>query len=64
MDKTKPMIRHCKNCKWGNFNGKTIYSYDSDIWCDVKYTRICNCYQRVDALFCRHYKPKEWKDEE
>ena len=51
----KPIIRHCKNCRYSNFvlNG---YNHEKSIWCDVKYIYVINDFQRVKALFCPHYK--------
>ena len=53
----RPLIRHCKNCEWSNFElGR--YNHLDEIICNVKYEHISNCNQRVQALFCRHYKKK------
>ena len=52
MNDEKPIIRHCKNCRWG----ETCYGY---IDCTVKYKTINNSKQRIRALFCRFYKKKE-----
>lgn len=47
----KPIIRHCKNCKYGTEN------YRCDVYCHVKYKTIEN--ERIAALFCRHFKKEE-----
>ena len=50
----KPIIRHCRNCKWG------CVTYDKSVECSIKYERILfNSDQRLTALFCRFYKKKE-----
>lgn len=52
----KPIIRHCKNCKWCGdaafYNG----------YCDVKYKYIKN--GRKSALLCRYFKPKGSEEDE
>lgn len=54
----KPMIRHCRNCEWGQ-----LY-FCSDIRCMVTYKDIrYNSEQRRKAIFCKHYKQKEVQDE-
>lgn len=50
----KPIIRHCRNCKWSKV--RSINSY-----CTVKYDVII--LERIKALFCRYYKQKEHQDE-
>lgn len=46
----KPIIRHCKNCKWH------IQFAGCDPECTVKYQWCRN--PRLKALFCRYYKQK------
>ena len=50
----KPIIRHCRNCKWC-----TEYPDSRIIECQVKYKNIWKQEQRREALFCRHYKQKD-----
>ena len=47
----KPIIRHCRNCKYSK---ERVFG---DIVCTVRYTNIYE--ERLCALFCRHYKKKE-----
>ena len=47
----KPIIRHCKNCKWRD--KATLY----DGYCTVKYKYIDD--GRTKALFCKYYKAKD-----
>ena len=56
----KPLIRHCKNCKFNDDYKEKDWD-SSDIWCRVKYKRINHCEQRKQALFCPHYKKKRGK---
>lgn len=43
----KPMIRHCRNCKW-SIRG---FGYD---WCDIKYKRIHHpC---LASRLCRYFE--------
>ena len=42
----KPLIRHCKNCKWYNRGCVTK--------CDVRYTDID--FPRLKAKFCKFYE--------
>lgn len=51
----KPIIRHCKNCKY--CGERFAYEY-----CTVKYQTID--FGRPKALFCRFYKKKEGKQDE
>ena len=53
----KPMIRHCKNCIYSNFE-PGLYNTLNSIHCFVKYEVIQNYNQRTRALFCRHYKQR------
>ena len=48
----KPIIRHCKNCRWCR-----VALYDGH--CEVKYKYIDN--GRIKALFCKYYKKKGCK---
>lgn len=49
----KPIIRHCRNCEWGQL------FLDGDIKCQVTFKYfIYNSEQRRKALFCRYYKQK------
>lgn len=53
----KPIIRHCKNCKWHDktwLGGECAY-------CTVKYTLIL-C-PRLVALLCRFYRKEEAENE-
>ena len=45
----KPMIRHCKNCKW-------LTSMD---FCAVKYKYKLDEFQRISALLCKYYKERK-----
>lgn len=54
---SKPMIRHCRNCKWGECK-----QYDTGVYCMVKYKRIAECNQRIEAMMCWHYKKNEPKN--
>lgn len=47
----KPIIRHCRNCKY--YCDRAFKLYD----CDVKYVDVL--LPRLTALFCRFYKKKE-----
>ena len=59
----KPMIRHCKNCKYGK--EKIIrFFLDPDEYyteCQVIYKRINH--ERLKALCCKYYTPKENKND-
>jgi hypothetical protein len=45
----KPMIKHCRNCKWLSEMG----------YCQVKYTyKFVEC-QRISALLCKYYTERE-----
>ena len=57
----KPIIRHCKNCKWGIKRG---YGDLSNIECSVRYRDYYNSEQRIRALLCRHYCKKEGAENE
>ena len=47
----KPIIRHCRNCKYSK------YDYTNDAtYCDVKYKGVV--FSRLSALLCRFYKTK------
>lgn len=50
----KPIIRHCRNCKFANLN-----KFTDSIVCDVKYKYYLQESQRVTAIFCKYYKQKE-----
>lgn len=56
----KPIIRHCRNCKYGVCR----YSDISDfvVECSVKYKSIV--FPRLAALLCRYYKEKDLYDHE
>lgn len=47
----KPIIRHCKNCKWCD------KAPISEGYCTVKY-KFFDC-GRLNALFCKYYKEKD-----
>lgn len=49
---SKPIIRHCQNCKYAD----SLNKY-SKVYCDVKYKEIWG-HQRRAALFCRFFTPK------
>lgn len=49
---SKPIIRHCQNCKYAD----SLSKY-SKVYCDVKYEEILR-HQRRKALFCRFFTPK------
>ena len=42
----KPLIRHCRNCKW--------YNRSCTIDCDVLYKDIS--FERLRAMFCKFYE--------
>ena len=46
----KPIIRHCKNCKYSE--SATLF----DAYCNVKYDYVDN--GRIGAIFCPYYKAK------
>lgn len=48
----KPIIRHCKNCKYFE------ESLFGDGECNVKYQYIFSEVQRIKALCCGYYKQK------
>lgn len=50
---SKPIIRHCQNCKYAD----SLSKY-SKVYCDVKYEEILR-HQRRKALFCRFFTPKK-----
>ncbi len=51
---SKPIIRHCQNCKYGE--GLNKYS---TVFCNIKYEyRPDSTKQRRKALFCRFFTPK------
>ena len=52
----KPIIRHCKNCKWSTRRG---YGDITSIDCSVRYRSYDNDEQRLRALLCKHYREKE-----
>ena len=52
-DSTKPIIRHCRNCKWA----KECTS-DRYISCSVKYKYIYGRSQRLRGLLCRFFTSK------
>ena len=65
---SKPIIRHCMNCKWDYHNttwiignGLCTPTYNTKD-CQVKYKRIKH--QRLAALLCRYYTQKEGTDDE
>lgn len=53
---SKPMIRHCKNCRWH----KKYVIGDGE--CTVKYITASNPRRR--ALLCRFYEEKEGEENE
>lgn len=56
----KPIIRHCKNCKYS-----TGYHHITDsLYCSVKYNLKMNEGQRICALLCKYYKQKEGDSDE
>lgn len=46
----KPIIRHCKNCKYYQDD---IHNYE----CTIRYVFIYN--YKLRALFCKYYKEKK-----
>lgn len=51
---SKPIIRHCQNCKYG----ESLNKY-SIVFCNIKYEYIPgSTKQRRKALFCRFFTPK------
>ena len=51
----KPIIRHCRNCKWSNTQKSCT---GLSIYCEVRYSEVFDDFQRATALFCRHYKKR------
>lgn len=51
----KPMIRHCRNCKWVIYSKWAINGLTND-WCDVKYKQIH--LPRFASRLCRYYTEK------
>lgn len=51
----RPIIRHCKNCKYSNFE-LNRYNHSESIKCDVKFQHILEEFQRITAIFCPYYK--------
>ena len=49
---SKPIIRHCQNCKYGDSFKR------GSVFCDVKYRGVVLERQRIKALFCRFFTPK------
>lgn len=45
----KPMIKHCRNCKW-------LTEMD---YCQVRYTYKLDECQRISALLCKYYTERE-----
>lgn len=50
----KPIIRHCRNCKYCTSNVSV-----GNVYCDVKYKVYSHKVQRIVAMFCRFYKTEE-----
>lgn len=48
----KPIIRHCKNCKW---HKPLSDYYDGTIECTVRHDRYKVYEQRGKAIWCRYY---------
>ena len=60
----KPIIRHCKNCKWYYLNLRKGFDPLNSTFhhkeCEVKYINIRH--QRLAALLCRYYTQMEGTD--
>lgn len=56
----KPIICHCRNCKYGVCRCSDIS--DFVVECSVKYKSIV--FPRLAALLCRYYKEKDLYDHE
>ena len=56
----KPIIRHCRNCQWCEHI--TGFLGSSETYCTVKYKDIETEEQRLEAIFCIHYRKKEVTD--
>lgn len=52
----KPIIRHCKNCRYSCEN-EDQREYGDMPYCNVRYDYIMNA--RFKALLCRFYQQKE-----
>lgn len=50
---SKPIIRHCYNCKYYRGEAPLFPLYD----CDVKYIDVL--FPRIRALMCRYYTAEE-----
>ena len=50
----KPIIRHCKNCKW-----VCLDVFTDSVTCSVKYKHILSEEQRTSALLCRYYSEED-----
>lgn len=50
---SKPIIRHCRNCKYSVHHAIT-----DNVYCDVRYKLFFKSVQRIKAIFCRFYKEK------
>ena len=50
----KPIIRHCRNCKYFDH-----YTFTDGGVCKVKYQYALAEVQRIKAIFCKYYKVKE-----
>lgn len=53
----KPIIRHCRNCKYCEDRYRHALDRYSYIYCQVKYKNIE--FERLSALTCIHYKAKK-----
>lgn len=51
----KPIIRHCKNCKWA----VKWHGHCDSVYCDIKYKLYLDWQQRIAALLCKYYSQKD-----
>ena len=54
---SKPIIRHCENCEYGDHKGALI-----DPYCSVRYKYVF--FPRIKAWFCRFYKKRGGKSDD
>jgi len=55
----KPIIRHCRNCKYFIF-----HRYVNSGECDVTYKYLLDWEQGIKAKFCKYFKVKEEENKE
>ena len=59
---SKPMIKHCQNCKYFEIRKIVMYDCPRTIEvgkCDVKYKNIPKFLRRITALCCKYYREDE-----